>query len=419
MRAVRAYPALSRNTELQLGNARNAHYLRSQNTELQHRVLRIQCLKIIRAKIKIRKKLSHHKRPFDCNGDMAHQHQLNGSQRRPLVEHREALRDLITGSSIDLGSQGIDDDDAEFVANLLASLGDKINHDEVLTLDFFLNGIGPRGVAALAEVIPKLKVPVSVDFDCNAAGSLGLAAIVEKCVDSLCKLSIAHNGVGRRGAILLGGALMFNKTLTHLDLRGNRIGSQSAMVFAHSLEVNTTIRSLSLSRNCLGDDGMIGIIKALARGRSKLQELHLSKNRITDRGCLALAQILSMKSPDTKKETGMSLRTLELVHNHIGCAGIEALVDSLHVINGYNRNLQNLALHWNAISWNHPVFERLEYYQDRNKNLSGLSLLLDERNSRAVWPSVLERLVGTDAERRFGLDHAYILIRNAPDLIPT
>ncbi len=135
-------------------------------------------------------------------------------------------------------------------------------------------------------------------------------------------------------------ALPRSKALEVLSLRSCSITAQGAATLARGLQQNTTLRRLNLDDNSIGDDGLMELASALphtsltalsangngitdkamgATGLSKVDELHLKTNQITDRGALDFARTLmdgdchltwvSLQENQVTKRGGETIRT--------------------------------------------------------------------------------------------------------------
>lgn len=61
-------------------------------------------------------------------------------------------------------------------------------------------------------------------------------------------LDLSWNGFGNEGALALGEALKFNKTLVHLNLNNNRLTNEGVGMLCRGLELNDTLRVLRVNK---------------------------------------------------------------------------------------------------------------------------------------------------------------------------
>lgn len=147
-------------------------------------------------------------------------------------------------------------------------------------------------------LVEHLKSIEELDVSANPIGNNGIKAIAQKI-----KLrALAANGcaIGNEGAI----AAASMPNLDELELVKNHIGNTGAAALAQS-----KISDISLGDNDIDDEG------ASAFAQSKINELCLHHNEIENAGAIALAK-------------NNSLKLLDISHNMIGDAGIDALKKS-------------------------------------------------------------------------------------------
>uniref|UniRef100_A0A383WJV6 EF-hand domain-containing protein n=2 Tax=Tetradesmus obliquus TaxID=3088 RepID=A0A383WJV6_TETOB len=109
--------------------------------------------------------------------------------------------------------------------------------------------------------------------------------------------------------------------LVVLDVSQNQLGDSFALTFSEQVSGGNSPTVLDLSENAITDDGLTVLAGVLeVDGLScPLKQLDLSFNRLQDRGCCALASLLSH----------VPLLALELEGNEIGDTGCLALAASL------------------------------------------------------------------------------------------
>jgi Ran GTPase-activating protein (RanGAP) involved in mRNA processing and transport len=127
---------------------------------------------------------------------------------------------------------------------------------------------------------------------------------------SLEVLCLNNCSVTSRGAALLARGLNLNTTLRRLNLNHNEIGDAGLVELAAVLP-HQTLKALSVNDNKITDASMSAI------GLAQLQELHLNRNSITDRGALAFSQTID--------ETTCCLTFLDLQFNQVTKKGGDTL----------------------------------------------------------------------------------------------
>jgi Ran GTPase-activating protein (RanGAP) involved in mRNA processing and transport len=133
-----------------------------------------------------------------------------------------------------------------------------------------------------------------------------------------------------------------DSTLTAADLSELRMGAEDLGELATALRGNTHLRRLFLHRNMLADLTALCDVLASEEG-PPLAELHLSRNRLDDASCEALARLLA--APRQRAGTGAALVHLDLSRNEISDAGVKALAEGLRG----NAHLADLSLRDNRI----------------------------------------------------------------------
>ncbi|XP_060078903.1 leucine-rich repeat-containing protein 74A-like [Ylistrum balloti] len=215
------------------------------------------------------------------------------------------------------------------------------NHLTFKKVDLEDNGLGPKQMIALAEMLLKNKYVTEVNLSNNPMGSFGshiskiillnnshivkvdltgndfgiqggenFAEVIETNV-YLKEIRLGKNKIEDAGAIAIGRALEANVTLEYLDLSWNKIGKQGAAKIATGIKVNSTLKTLILSMNGLGNSGCQVMMEGL-RGNEALTTLDLSANRITDAAVDYIIRVLPYHK---------SLTSLKLSHNQLSAEG--------------------------------------------------------------------------------------------------
>ncbi|MCB9640782.1 MAG: DUF924 family protein [Myxococcales bacterium] len=177
-----------------------------------------------------------------------------------------------------------------------------------------------------------------------------------------------------------------NRSLRHLYLDANALTPKSAPIIARCLEQGPPLRTLFLSCNRLGDEGVRLLAPALASNTS-LERLSLASNRLTPKAAEILVEALAehptllfldlgyMRGTGAVGEAGnflgdegakiiakllqknRTLRSLDLLHNDIGQAGLQPLCDALR------ENTQLIRLQFTQFSKAHNEYTREEIKQ--------------------------------------------------------
>jgi Ran GTPase-activating protein (RanGAP) involved in mRNA processing and transport len=235
-------------------------------------------------------------------------------------------------SKLDLGSQKINDAQAQAVAVELAS-----DFTVVTVINLQLNLIGDVGVSAIAGKLRANKKLVTLNLMGNHIGPVGAAAVAEALKENstLKVLSLECNRVGDEGTVAIAEALSTNKSLTSLSLAENSVGDVGVTALARALKHNRVLTSLHLDRNCFRIDGLTVLAESLA-GSETLTELRLATNSIGNDGAAVLAESLNKN---------VSLKDLCLRSNVIRYDGATALLKALKY---HNRSLTSLDLTQNT-----------------------------------------------------------------------
>ncbi|KAL0242495.1 hypothetical protein GEMRC1_005058 [Eukaryota sp. GEM-RC1] len=229
----------------------------------------------------------------------------------------EALKTNTTVTSVDLGSNSIEDEDARALAEVL-----KIN-TSVTGIDLRNNSIGDEGARALAEAL-KVNVSVtSVNLWDNSIGYEGARALAEalKVNASVTSVVLRDNFIGDEGAEALAEALKVNSFVLSVNLEDNSIGAEGARALAEALKVNSSVTSVNLCLNCIGDEGAEALAEAL-KVNSSVTSVNLQDNSIGNEGVRALVDALKVNA---------SVTSVNLSFNSIGNEGVRALAVAIKV----------------------------------------------------------------------------------------
>lgn len=95
--------------------------------------------------------------------------------------------------------------------------------------------------------------------------------------NTLTRLDVSDNHLGKKAAKLFSATLKRNRTLLHLDVSRNELGTQAGIAFATSLLVNRTLETLTLAGNGMGANVGKNLAQSLTKNVS-LKDLDLSDN---------------------------------------------------------------------------------------------------------------------------------------------
>lgn len=270
------------------------------------------------------------------------------------------------------------------------------------------NEITPDGLRAVTEAIgedPKVRHLWLKRNPLGAEGMVHIAALL-KTHPALEVLDLLNCGLLDRGIEALEEGWIASRTLRHLYLDANGLTARSALVIARCLAEGPPLHSLFLSCNRLGDEGIRLLAPALAANTS-LQRLSFASNRLTAQAAAILAEALCahptllhldlgyMRGTGALGESGnflgdegaehlagllrqnRVLRSVDLLHNDIGQAGLSAICAALR------DNHQVIRLQFTQFSKAHN-----EYTREEIKTLLA-------RNEAAVldWPSLQETIL--------------------------
>ncbi|KAH9279129.1 Protein NLRC3 [Echinococcus granulosus] len=125
---------------------------------------------------------------------------------------------------------------------------------------------------------------------------------------SLLVLNLSHNIISDWGARALGKLINGRSRLECLDLTNNRVNAEGGEALSHALSKGAgTLMKLNLRLNCIRDDGASSIARSLLRNTT-LRELNLAANSIGDAAILVFGQVLTHNS---------TLQKLDLSNNSI------------------------------------------------------------------------------------------------------
>ena len=186
--------------------------------------------------------------------------------------------------------------------------------------------IGPRGVKILAEeLLSQCAVLNILNLSGCRMGHFGAQALVDNNFpsESLTRLILKGNNLGDDGVWKLTSGLFSKLTrLEELDLSKNSISDNSLGEIGRCLPTMSSLMMLRLTENNIKAASIEGLIAGVeATEESKLVELDLSKNQIEASGAVQLAKLLCVASS--------GLETLNVSYNRIGDEGAMTLAEAL------------------------------------------------------------------------------------------
>jgi Ran GTPase-activating protein (RanGAP) involved in mRNA processing and transport len=204
--------------------------------------------------------------------------------------------------------------------NHIIALSDALReNDTIQSLTLNKNGMTENDIIEFSKMIGKntslRELTISENYFENGMNALSRSLGVNT---SLRKIAIIDCDIIDEDLVELSLLLHenTNTTLQEINLSKNRISDEGVSNLASSLEKNTTITSLDLSDNNITYKGASALAEIIFENTNNLQKLILSKNRISDKGASFLASSL--------QETN-SITSLDLSSNNIGYTGASSL----------------------------------------------------------------------------------------------
>lgn len=230
-----------------------------------------------------------------------------------LVARSPSLRSLAVGRN-EFGSEGV-----QVLAHAVAA-------SRLTELDIsHTSGIEPASAAALARAChppSALSALVMRGAPLGAEGATAFASALlsasASCTLASVVLADASLGSDDSAAALLTALAGACAHLATVDVESANIGP-GACDAVGALAARQPLRVLRLGRNALGDDGIGRLARALDGRAAALEELHL--------GCVGLEGADALGALLRALRPCAALRTLELMGNPLGDAGVRALVE--------------------------------------------------------------------------------------------
>lgn len=174
--------------------------------------------------------------------------------------------------------------------------------------DFSLND-DSANIDSLVEALGELPALTGVKLEATHAKRSSLVGSV--AAEKQVKVSVGGQSLSR---------LMNSKTLEEIQLSRIVLSNEDFEMIASAIETSPALKGIYLPHCQINDDVCSRLAVAFGKS-SKLEEVDLSCNKITDEGCIAIATILKQHS---------SVKYLRLWGNiKISNAGFDALVDMM------------------------------------------------------------------------------------------
>ena len=212
--------------------------------------------------------------------------------------------------SINVSGQNIDDQTISYIAFGLQ------NNTDLKSLNISQNNISDTGLLAIGNSLNGNTTLLDLDVSSNPFTSQGIQEFV-KAIQlnrnlNIKKLNISELSISDSDANVIGDYVNDSQTLLHFSMsKLGEFSSQGAMMFVNAYQNNKTLIVLDISEINLADDGAVAISACIKN--NVIQEMYLSKNKITKKGAKILAKALKIN---------VSLSTLDISENCITNKGI-------------------------------------------------------------------------------------------------
>ena len=335
-----------------------------------------------------------------------------------LRELQEPLQYTQTLEQLSLCGCGLDDEQAEIVAGILAT------NKSLKEVYISGNEIGEIGAVHLAGALESNDTLPSIVLSYNAIGTTGGASfgrMLERN-KSLRVLDLTKNLIGPGAGAALAEGLAGNTGLERLVLTGNRVGDEGGEMIVEALFKNETLRELSLGDNGTADKTALRLAQAISREGSELRKLHLegaSENLSDDVAeelvhCVLQSRLeeffVTNGPPDGEDEVFLRAVFVPLLDKHSLTTDVNFTPEMQ-----FHRYLNNVGV-WKLLQEEEETAED----DDDGPNGGGTPL--------SFWPLVIANLCRpmVDRERwdlemifpgeESELDVLYFLLRNKPDI---
>eukprot|EP01135_Chromosphaera_perkinsii_P009100 Nk52_evm1s1623 gene=Nk52_evmTU1s1623 len=132
----------------------------------------------------------------------------------------------------------------------------------VTLMNFWNAGLNDESIEMLAKYIPTSQVKaLNIEYNSQAASEMSYSSLIKE--DSpLGSLSLKGNNIGPQGTAAIGEALK-KSALRVLNLHLNKISDEGCISLADSIKTNGTMLVLCLSKNEIGDEGAAALAEVL------------------------------------------------------------------------------------------------------------------------------------------------------------
>ena len=241
-----------------------------------------------------------------------------------------------TFESINISGQNIDDRCISFIAFGLQ------NNSELKSLNISQNNITDIGLLAVASSLEGNSTLLDLDVSNNPFTSQGIRGFVNSCQINhklnLQKLNVSQLSISEGDASIIGDFVNSIQTLQYFTMsKLKEFSSDGARKFTNKCQSNKALLVLNISEINLTDDGVDAICSCI--DHNVIQELYLSKNKITKKGALILAKAV---------KNNVSLNIFDISENWINNKGIVRFFEK--IIKNKNSKLKTLQVTGNMIT---------------------------------------------------------------------
>ncbi|GMH74079.1 hypothetical protein TL16_g06363 [Triparma laevis f. inornata] len=226
--------------------------------------------------------------------------------------------------SLDLGYNDVDGDTSQQLARFLSS-----KHCHLETLCLPCADVDDTELNHFCSALMYNKTIKHLDFSHNIIG--GAKELLHKTAPNIVKDKRGKRTIMPMGGEAIAMALQVNKTLTHLNLSWNQLGAKSAMLLGEMLITNKALKFLDLGYNSLTESGVSVIFQGLEENRI-LEHLDVTSNNVGPAACCVLSTAL---------RGNQVIKKIVLSENPISEQGARAICRSLK----YTIEGRDIAMH--------------------------------------------------------------------------